>query len=77
MTIEQVYHILVLMLEYINNKERESALFALLDLVYENDVCDIVELKEYAESEENDWVAKKINTYLKQNGLDEEDEEEW
>jgi len=65
------------MLEYINNKERESALFALLDLVYENDVCDIVELKEYAESEENDWVAKKINTYLKQNGLDEEDEEEW
>lgn len=77
MTIEQVYHITILMLEYINNKERESALFALLDLVYENDVCDIVELKEYAESEENDWVAKKINTYLKQNGLDEEDEEEW
>lgn len=77
MTIEQVYHMTILMLEYINNKERESALFALLDLVYENDVCDIVELKEYAESEENDWVAKKINTYLKQNGLDEEDEEEW
>lgn len=77
MTVEQIYHITTLMLEYINNKERESALFALLDLLYENDVCDIDSLRDYSESEENDWVAKKINTYLKQNGLDEEDEDEW
>ena len=76
MTVEQLYHILVLMLEYISNKERESALFALLDLVYENDVCDIADLKEYAESEENDWVARKMSLYIKQNGLDEE-EDEW
>lgn len=78
MTVEQIYHILVLMLEYINTKERESALFALLDLVYENDLCEIDELKNYAESEENEWVTKKIDTYLRQNGMyDEDDEDEW
>lgn len=77
MTVEQIYHITILMLEYINNKERESALFALLDLVYENDLCDIVELKDYAESEENDWVCRKITSYIKQNGLDDDEDEEW
>lgn len=77
MDIEIIYNLVVLSLEYINPKDKESALFAMLDLLYENDVCDISSLRDYSESEENDWVAKKINTYLKQNGLDEEDEDEW
>lgn len=77
MDIEIIYNLVVLSLEYINPKDKESALFAMLDLLYENDVCDIDSLRDYSESEENDWVAKKINTYLKQNGLDEEDEDEW
>lgn len=75
-TFELVFQLIKLSLEFINPKEKETALFTILDYIYNEDVCDLNELKNYADSEEEDWIYKKINLYMKENGLDEEENEE-
>ena len=64
------------MLEFVNPKEKETALFSVLDYVYNEDVSDLDELRLHADTEEEDWIYKKINSYMKENGLYEEEDEE-
>jgi len=74
---ELVFQMIKTMLEYVSTKERETAFFAVLDLIYNEDVCDLEQLKSYIEyDEEDEWMAKKITVYMKENGLFEEDEDE-
>ena len=79
MEAEQMYMVISSLMEYINPKERELALFNLLDYLYNEDIVDLNDLKDYANSEEDDWTTKKINSYIKANGLEEDEEEveEW
>lgn len=74
---ELIFQMIKTMLEYVSTKERETAFFAVLDLIYNEDMCDLEELKSYIEyDEEDEWMAKKITVYMKENGLYEEDEDE-
>lgn len=74
---ELIFQMIKTMLEYVSTKERETAFFAVLDLIYNEDMCDLEQLKSYIEyDEEDEWMAKKITVYMKENGLYEEDEEE-
>ena len=75
-TYELVFNLIKMMLEFVNPKEKETALFSVLDYVYNEDVCDLNELRLHADSEEEDWIYKKINSYMKENGLYEEEDEE-
>lgn len=76
MNVENFYSLLTVFMDYVNTREKETALFAILDLIYENDLIDIVSLRDFADSEENDWMVRKMSSYIKQNGLDDE-EDEW
>jgi hypothetical protein len=76
MNVENFYSLLTVFMDYVNTREKETALFAILDLIYENDLIDIVSLRDFADSEENDWMVRKMTSYIKQNGLDDE-EDEW
>ena len=71
-----VYQLLLLIMEYVNPKEKESALFSILDFVYNEDIADIGLLKDQADAEEDDWMSKKLKTYIKENGLEDEEEDE-
>lgn len=75
-TYELVFQLIKMSLEFINPKEKEIALFTILDFIYNEDVCDLNELKDYANSEEEDWIYKKVNSYMKENGLDDEEDED-
>lgn len=75
-TYELIFQMIKIMLEYISPKEKEAALFSILDLIYDEDICNLCELKLYADEQEEDWIYKKVSSYIKENGLDEEEEEE-
>ena len=75
METESVFNVLLILLQYIKQSDREEALFAVLDELIECDV-DLISLSQEAEHNEEDWMVKIIKRYIKENGLDEEDEEE-
>ena len=74
-TYELIFQMIKIMLEYISPKEKEAALFSILDLVYDEDICDLNQLKLYADEQEEEWVYKKVSAYIKENGLEEEEED--
>ena len=74
---EVIYQVLQLMLDYVKPAEKETAVFEVLNFLYDEDICDINELKMHSDSEEDEWLSKKIKTFIKENGLDEEEEEDW
>lgn len=81
MDLEHVYGFLNILLLYSNTKEREQALEEFLNYLYENDVADINELYNYIESGEDEdceWSLKLIKRFIKDNDLEEcEEDEDW
>lgn len=71
-----IYSLIKFFMEYIKPSDKEEALFASLEILLEEDI-DLNELKSYAEDDEEDWIAKCINKYIKENELGEEEDEEW
>jgi hypothetical protein len=74
MDTEQIYRLLYIVCEYVSSKDKINALQEILNHLYECDV-DINELYNQAESDENDWLAKQIKIYIKENGLDDDYDE--
>lgn len=81
MDLEHVYGFLNILLSYTNTKEREQALEEFLNYLYENDVIDINDLYNYIESsedEESEWSLKLIKRFIKDNDLEDyEEDEDW
>lgn len=82
MDLEHVYGFLYMLLTYSNSKEKEQALEEFLNYIYENDIVDIQELYNYIESSDDenlDWSLKLIKRFMKENDLeeDEEEDEDW
>lgn len=79
METEQIYGLLTILLTYSSPKEKEQALEEFLNFIYENDTIDINDLYNFIESndEEEVWTLKRIKRFIKENGLEEYDDEEW
>lgn len=75
MEAEAIYSLISLMLTFIKPNEKEEALFAVCDMLVDEDV-DLKEIQQYAEDEEEMWIVKNIKKYISENFGDEE-EEEW
>lgn len=75
MEAEAIYSLISLMLTFIRPNEKEEALFAVCDMLVDEDV-DLKEIQQYAEDEEEMWIVKNIKKYISENFGDEE-EEEW
>lgn len=75
---EVIYNLLITIIDYLMPKEKENAMSVILKDLYDNDV-DINELLELAENDDEQFLAKQIKSFIKDNGLEdeEEDEEEW
>jgi hypothetical protein len=58
---------------YINKKDVETAIDAMLDYLLEYDFDDFGSLIDYAESAEETEFAKIVQKFIKRNGLDEEE----
>lgn len=74
---EQILSLLKILLEYIKQNDKEEAIFAVLDFIVNDCELDISELKYLANDEDETLIYKCITKFIKENGLDEEDEEEW
>lgn len=70
---EIIYNLTKTSLEYISPKERETAIFSLLYVLYENEY-DLNDLQNYAENDENEWFSYQIQEFLKTYNNEEEEE---
>ena len=73
---QAIYSLISMMLSFIKPNEKEEALFAVCDLLVDEDI-DLKEIQQYAEDEEEMWIVKNIKKYISENFGDDEEEEEW
>ena len=76
MDTDSIYYLINTMLEYVRPNDKEEALFAVLNILVDEDI-DLKEIQQIAEENEEDWMVKCIKKYIKENYGDEEEEEEW
>lgn len=72
MNTEELWGLWLLIANFIAKKDRESALEEFLQYLYENDSCNFLDLKSYAEEEEETLYAKIIQRFIVENELDED-----
>lgn len=75
MTAEEYLRLWQILSNYINQKEQPLAIEEFLNHLYDSDACDICELRDYAEEEDNELFVKCIKRFIKENDLEDFDEE--
>ena len=72
---ESIYGLISILMGYIRPADKEEALFTVIDRLVDEDV-DLEAIRQLAEDEEEELMAKCIKKYIKEN-FGEEEEEEW
>lgn len=73
MNTEDLWQLWCIMSEFIPNKEKESAVEEYLNYVYDLDCCDIFELRDMADDEEDTLFSKIASRFIKENELYEDE----
>ena len=79
MSSEDTYGLLEILLNYTSQKDKEGALEEFLNYCYDNSIVDINEFYRFIECdyEEETWLLKRIKRFIKEQGIEEEEDYEW
>lgn len=75
MEVSEFYELWEALSESMTTKDKIPTMESYLTFLYENDLCDIVELSDYAESQDEDEdFIKEIKYFIRDNDLEEEED---
>lgn len=73
--IENFWKVWEVISSYIPKKDVSDALEELIDVIYDEDICDLDELLNIAEENEDDVFVRVIKRFIQENGLEEEEDD--